>query len=459
MLGAPRTTNNPLGCDPGRKAGKPQPPWYPQVRLLIERNLDVFPPNVDVPFLSAWVERESDGRHSLESSLGEVGYFQLHPAEIEDMVGVSNRAAVIAAIKADPVQSIQWGARLLHHYDEAIVPFGIERGTRLYHGLLKTMHTSRPRGRRWLGHVTTALGRPPSSFEEFLATTVTLKNRDPNNTPRLPTCSAFQLLKRRDAFMLPGDPALGAGSTKEVVLATLATGSVMAFQYQQGLVGAGLGAAEPFPGILFGTPIEGAFVTSGWGRPRPARNGEHRGLDIRAEVGTPVFAVADGVVGKVSRGEHAGLFVTVQHPLGWTSRYMHLHDTRVQPGQRVDRGERIARSGRTGISASAPHLHFDVLLRTDLLPRYAAVFGTPRGGFGERRAEGTAVPSEPLIPVAGYAPGVIADAQRNQIPLFTRPETPFPWAKAVVGLGAAAVLLVLSFRYKDPIRDRLDQLL
>lgn len=453
MLGAPRTTDNPLGCDAGRNAGRPQPPWYPQVRQLLERNLDFFPPSVDVPFLAAWIERESDGRHALESRLGEVGYFQLHPAEIEDMVGAGNVAEVVAAIKASPTESIRWGGQLLRHYDDAIVPFGIQRGTRLYHGLLKTMHTSRPRGTRWLRDVKAELGRNPDTFREFLATTVNLKARDPR-LPRLPTCSAFQLLKRRDAFMLPGDPELGAGSTRGVVLASLATGSVMAFQQQRGLLGLGQTEPDLFPGVLFGAPIEGAFVTSGWGRPRPARNGTHEGIDIPAAVGTPVFAAADGTVTAVSRGENAGLFVKIRHPFGWTSRYMHLSDVSVRVGDQVGRGEQIARSGQTGIRRSGPHLHFDLILRTDLLPRYSAVFGTPRGGFGTRRQEGTAVPSEPLIPVAGYAPGVIADARHNQIPLFIEPETPFPWGKAVAGVGALAVLLVLGYQYRDPIRDR-----
>jgi murein DD-endopeptidase MepM/ murein hydrolase activator NlpD len=457
MFGASRTTDNPLGCDPGRNAGRPQPPWYPQVRLLLERNLDFFPSNIDVPFLAAWIERESDGRHALESRLGEVGYFQLHPAEIEDIAGAANKVAVITAIKSSPTEAIQWGGRLLHHYDESIVPFGIERGTRLYHGLLKTMHTSRPRGVRWMREVKTELGRNPSTFEEFLATTVNLKARNPS-LPRLPTCSAFQLLKRRDAFMLPEDPELGAGSTRGVILASLATGGVVAFQQRAGLLGLGQPEQVLFPGLLFGSPIDGAFVTSGWGRPRPARDGEHEGIDIRAAVGTPVRAVADGVVTAVSRGEHAGLFIKIQHDFGWTSRYMHLSESLVSVGESVSKGEQIALSGQTGVKQSGPHLHFDLLLRTDLLPRYSAIFGTPRGGFGTRRREGTAVPSEPLIPVAGYAPGVIADARHNQIPLFIEPETPFPWGKAVAGVGALAVLLVLGYQYRDPIRDKLVRL-
>ena len=453
MLGAVATPNNPRGCDPGRKAGKPRPAFYPGIRPLIEENLSFFPPGVDVPFLAAWIERESDGRHNLSSSLGEVGFFQLHPAEIEDMVGRSQRDRVIALIKSSPTESMQFGGRLLMRYDEAITRFGIPRRGILYHGLLKTMHSSRPRGIRWLREVKAALGRNPATFEEFLATTVALKARN-SRLPRLPTCSAFQLLQRRDVFQLPGDGGLEAGSTRIVGTANQAVINAYMAQRNMALAGAGLGA-DPFPGLLFSSPIADAFVTSGWGRPRPARNGVHEGLDIRATVGTPVFAVEAGVVGKIATGASAGLFMTVAHGFGFTSRYMHLSETLVPAGARVRKGQLIALSGATGIKRSAAHLHFDMMLRPELIPQYIAVFGAPRTGFGRTRTEGTAVPSEPLIPVAGYAPGVIADANRNQIPLFITPSRPFPFGKAVAGVGALALLLVLGIRYKDPIRDRL----
>jgi murein DD-endopeptidase MepM/ murein hydrolase activator NlpD len=188
------------------------------------------------------------------------------------------------------------------------------------------------------------------------------------------------------------------------------------------------------------SPIAGARVFSGWGRPRPARNGEHQGLDIAAPVGTPVFAVEEGIVGKVAKGEHAGLFTTVQHAGGWTSRYMHLDKSRVAPGQRVEKGAHIADSGSSGISSSAPHLHFDMLLREDKLPLYTKTYGEPVGGYGARRAEGRAVPSEPIIPVSEYADQVIRDAGRNNVSLYVPVRRPFPWGKAFAGLSGAALL-------------------
>ena len=427
------------------------------MRRLIEQNLDAFPPRTDLPFLAAWIERESDGRHDLVSSLGEVGLFQLHPAEIEDMVGKAAKSAAIADIKSSPERSVIWGGALLQHYAEAIEPFGILPGTELYHGLLKTMHTSRPRGQAWLRHVIAALGRKPRTFDEFLTTTRKLKDGEltkvlPEQLPPLPTCSAWQLLQRRDAFRLSSDPStIDRGGSVGMLRATQSVLDVALAQQNLDM----LSGAVPdvaFPGVEFMAPIPDAIVFSGWGRPREARNGEHEGIDMAAPVGTPVFAVASGIVGKVTTGEFAGLFVTVQHANGWTSRYMHLSKALVTAGQSVRKGQVIGLVGISGTSGTTPHLHFDMLLHEDLLPLYSATYGTPRGGFGTRRAEGTAVPSEPLLPVAGYNQRTVDDARTNGIPLFLPPARPFPWPQTVVGVGLLALAIGGVYFGRDYVR-------
>lgn len=82
----------------------------------------------------------------------------------------------------------------------------------------------------------------------------------------------------------------------------------------------------------------------------------HPGIDIAAPAGTPVRAIAAGVVrwaGWKSNG--GGYVVVIRHPGGMTSTYNHNRRVRVSVGQRVVRGQRIADVGSTGLS-TGPHL-------------------------------------------------------------------------------------------------------
>lgn len=90
-----------------------------------------------------------------------------------------------------------------------------------------------------------------------------------------------------------------------------------------------------------------------WGR-------MHRGIDIAAPVGTPVFAAAEGVVVKSgwNKGGYGNL-VDIQHADGTLTRYAHNYRVLVQPGQQVEQGQQISLMGSTGRS-TGPHLHFEV---------------------------------------------------------------------------------------------------
>ena len=85
----------------------------------------------------------------------------------------------------------------------------------------------------------------------------------------------------------------------------------------------------------------------------------HRGLDIAGRVGTPIVAPAEGRVRYV--GEHPALGQTVilRHGYGLETVYGHLSEVAVKAGQKVKRGEIIARMGNTGRS-TGPHLHYQV---------------------------------------------------------------------------------------------------
>ncbi|MDE6277426.1 MAG: M23 family metallopeptidase [Muribaculaceae bacterium] len=88
----------------------------------------------------------------------------------------------------------------------------------------------------------------------------------------------------------------------------------------------------------------------------------HEGLDFSAPPGTPVYATGDGTV-TVSGWESAyGNMVEINHGYNYTTRYAHLSQLDVRPGQSVKRGDLIGRVGNTGKS-TGPHLHYEVRLK------------------------------------------------------------------------------------------------
>jgi murein DD-endopeptidase MepM/ murein hydrolase activator NlpD len=110
-------------------------------------------------------------------------------------------------------------------------------------------------------------------------------------------------------------------------------------------------------------PMEGFYSPHGFGmRLHPVLRiyKLHEGIDIVADVGTPVYAAGDGVVEYAGRtGGGYGIIVEINHGYGYTSLYAHLDRPLVREGQRVKRGDLIGRSGRTGL-VSGPHLHYEV---------------------------------------------------------------------------------------------------
>ena len=111
-------------------------------------------------------------------------------------------------------------------------------------------------------------------------------------------------------------------------------------------------------------PVQSVNFTSGFGiRSDPFRGGAamHAGVDIPGPIGTPIFATADGIVGRAQWANGYGWLVELNHGGGIQTRYGHLSAMVVQPGQRVTRGQLIARMGSTGRSTGS-HLHYEVRL-------------------------------------------------------------------------------------------------
>jgi murein DD-endopeptidase MepM/ murein hydrolase activator NlpD len=108
---------------------------------------------------------------------------------------------------------------------------------------------------------------------------------------------------------------------------------------------------------------EGVNFTSGFGirsDPFRGRAAMHAGIDLAGAIGTPIYATADGVVGRSEWNSGGyGNLVEIDHGQGIQTRYGHLSQRVAQPGQRVHRGDLIGLMGSTGRSTGS-HLHYEV---------------------------------------------------------------------------------------------------
>ncbi|MBF6240157.1 peptidoglycan DD-metalloendopeptidase family protein [Nocardia otitidiscaviarum] len=108
---------------------------------------------------------------------------------------------------------------------------------------------------------------------------------------------------------------------------------------------------------LFTKFTSGNF-TSGFG----ARWGvQHLGIDVAAPIGTPIYAVADGVVLEAGPASGFGMWVRLLHDDGTVTVYGHIDTATVSQGQYVMAGDQIATVGNRGFS-TGPHCHFEVWL-------------------------------------------------------------------------------------------------
>ena len=86
----------------------------------------------------------------------------------------------------------------------------------------------------------------------------------------------------------------------------------------------------------------------------------HTGMDLLAATGTPILAVADGVVeNAVRNGKKDGINVTINHQNGYVTVYKNMGKMSVRKRQKVKQGDVIGSVGMSGITF-APHLHYEV---------------------------------------------------------------------------------------------------
>ncbi len=111
-------------------------------------------------------------------------------------------------------------------------------------------------------------------------------------------------------------------------------------------------------------PVADARITSKFGmREHPVIGGHrmHKGIDVRATMGTPVHAAADGTVVRKGWGGGYGRIVILKHPDGLETRYAHLSGfaKKLRIGQKLAKGTVLGYVGTTGL-VTGPHLHFEV---------------------------------------------------------------------------------------------------
>lgn len=100
--------------------------------------------------------------------------------------------------------------------------------------------------------------------------------------------------------------------------------------------------------------VSGSYVSSYVGDDR-----NHKGMDIVAKAGTPVYAAAAGTVSYAGYSSGYGNYIIIDHGNGLTTLYAHNRTLAVSKGDKVAAGESIAAVGRTGY-ATGNHLHFEV---------------------------------------------------------------------------------------------------
>lgn len=121
-------------------------------------------------------------------------------------------------------------------------------------------------------------------------------------------------------------------------------------------------ATQSSPRYVFPVFGTNAKFSSDYGSPR-AGTGWHHGNDIFAPTGTPVLAIADGVLSQVGVNTLGGNRLWLRDGLGNSYYYAHLsgYASHVADGVRVRAGEIIAFVGNSGQALTTPpHLHFEI---------------------------------------------------------------------------------------------------
>ncbi len=142
-------------------------------------------------------------------------------------------------------------------------------------------------------------------------------------------------------------------------------------------------------------PLPFGRVTCGFNprrfHPVLKRRMPHYGVDFGAPIGTPVYAVGDGVITKTGYDKANGKYIKMRHNSVYSSAYCHL--SRIKPGiksgRRVKQGQTIGYVGKTGL-ATGPHLHL-AFYRNGSYVNYLRVKFPSLGGIQKQDEERFAI--------------------------------------------------------------------
>ncbi len=109
-------------------------------------------------------------------------------------------------------------------------------------------------------------------------------------------------------------------------------------------------------------PLAGARLTSSYGmrnHPVLRKRARHKGVDLAAPTGTPIYATADGIIERADWFSSYGLYISIDHGADLETRYAHMSKLAVSAGESVKKGDVIGYVGSTGRS-TGPHHHYEV---------------------------------------------------------------------------------------------------
>ena len=110
-------------------------------------------------------------------------------------------------------------------------------------------------------------------------------------------------------------------------------------------------------------PVDSTYITSRYGErsaPTAGASTNHKALDIGAKSGDPIYAAADGQVANATYNDGLGYYVSIEHDGETATRYSHMTNFIVQPGEYVKQGQIIGYVGESGI-ATGSHLDYAVI--------------------------------------------------------------------------------------------------
>ena len=169
-----------------------------------------------------------------------------------------------------------------------------------------------------------------------------------------------------DQFIDYDGSVVGSG---DILYASLTTGkrtlSLYRYEFSDGRANYFNDKGRSNRKALLRTPIDGARISSGFGRrkhPILGYSKMHAGVDFAAPSGTPIRAAGDGVIRRAGWNGGYGRYVRIRHNSIYQTAYAHMRRIAkgIKAGVRVQQGQIIGYVGSSGRS-TGPHLHYEIL--------------------------------------------------------------------------------------------------